>query len=82
MSKTKKPSRSVYISEITQYDGNYNADAEEGYDIATHVGMIQTNYHNSARQDNINQRQPLVPNNNAILPPDAWSQLSEDGRLM
>ena len=42
--------------------------------------MIQNNFHNSTRQANVNQRRPPVPNNNR-LPPDAWSQLSQDDRL-
>ena len=82
MSKTKKPSRSVYMSEITQDDEEHYADAEEGYDIATPVDTIQTNYHSSVRQANITQRQPHAPPNNTRLPPDAWSQLSQDDRLM
>ena len=49
MSKNKKTSRSVYMSEITQDEEDHYVDAEEGYDIATPVDTIQTNYHNSAK---------------------------------
>jgi hypothetical protein len=74
MSKNNKPSRSVYTSEITQYDEEHYADAEEGYDIATPVDTIQTNYHSSSRQAHVTQRQPpVLPQNNTRLPPDAWS---------
>jgi hypothetical protein len=82
MPKSKKPSRPVYMSEITQDGEEHYTDAEEGYDIATPVDTIQTNYHSSARQANVTQRQPPAPNNNTRLPPDAWSQLSQDDRLM
>ena len=47
MSKNKKPTRYVYMSEITQDEEKHNADAEEGYDVTTPVDMIQTNLHNS-----------------------------------
>ncbi len=70
------------MSEITQDDEEHYADAEEGYDIATPVDTIQTNFHSSARQANITHRQPPAPPNNTWLPPDAWSQLSQDDRLM
>ena len=43
MSKTKKPSGSVYMSEMTQDDEEHYADTEERYDIATPVDIIQTN---------------------------------------
>ena len=81
MSRTKKSPRSVYMSEITQDDEEHYADAEEGYDIDTTVDVIQNNFHNSTRQANVNQRRPPVPNNTR-LPPDAWSYLSQDDRLM
>ena len=81
MSRTKKSPRSVYMSEITHDDEEHYADTEEGYDTDTTVDMIQNNFHNSTRQANVNQRRHLVPNNTR-LPSDAWSQLSQDDRLM
>jgi hypothetical protein len=81
ISKTKKYSRSVYMSEIIQDDGEHYTDAEEEYDIDTTVEMIQANFHNSTRQTNVNQRRHNVPNSTR-LPSEAWSQLSQDDRLV
>ena len=72
MSRTKKSSRYVYNYEITQDDEEHYADAEEGYDIDTPVEMIQTNFHNSTRQANVNQRRPPAHNKTRI-PSNAWS---------
>ena len=69
------------MSEITQDEEEHYTDAEEGYDITTSVDMIQTNLHNLTRQANVNQRRPPATNNTR-LPPDAWSQLSQDDRLV
>ena len=43
--------------------------------------MIQTNFHNSTRQANVDQRRPSTPNNTR-LPSDVWSQLLQDGRVV
>ena len=73
------------MSEVTPDDEEKCADAEEGYDSDTLIDMVQTNFHNSTRQANVDQRrtctQSFVPNNTR-LPSDTWSQLSQDDRLM
>ena len=77
MSKTNKPRRSVYQA-ATTFDDDQHLDPDEAiYDIATPVDMIQTNFHDSIRQANVNQRRPPSQNNTRI-PPDAWSKLSKD----
>ena len=70
MPRTKKSHRYVYMSEIKQDDEEHYAHAEEGYGIDTPSNMIQTNFHNSTRQDNVNQRKSPA-HNNTRLPSDA-----------
>ena len=74
----------MYMSEITHDDEEQYADAEEGYAYDTLIDMIQTNFHNSTRQANVNQRvfpvQPPAPNNTR-LPSDVCSYIPQYDRL-
>ena len=46
----------MFMSEIPQDEEHHYTDAEEGSGIDTPVDMLYTNFHNSTRQTNVNQR--------------------------
>ena len=55
------------MSKQTNEHEQHLPDEINAYDIATIVDLIQSNFHYSTRQVNINQRNFLTPQNNTRL---------------
>ena len=70
MSTTKKLHRSVHMSEQAHEDEQPLSEEENTYDITTSVDLIQTNFHDSTRQDYVSQRICPPSQNNTRLPPN------------